>query len=98
MKGNGGVALVTGASSGIGRATAAGLVKAGCKVWGTSRQVGAAQGQADVVAGVVVEAALATHPKLRYAPGQAARLSLLRRSVPARLLDAGVRKDLGLQA
>jgi len=50
------------------------------------------------VADVVVQAALATHPKLRYAPGLAGRMRLLRRFAPAGLLDAGVRKDLRLEA
>ncbi len=52
----------------------------------------------DVVAEIVVQAATATHPKLRYAPGLASRMRLLRRFAPARLLDAGVRKDLRLEA
>jgi NAD(P)-dependent dehydrogenase (short-subunit alcohol dehydrogenase family) len=52
----------------------------------------------DVVAEVVVAAALAPRPRLRYAPGLAARLRLMRRFMPARLLDAGVRKDLRLEA
>ena len=39
------VALVTGASSGIGRATAEKLVAAGYKVYGTSRRVASANGK-----------------------------------------------------
>ena len=51
----------------------------------------------DVVADVVLAAARATRPKLRYTAGKlAARLSLLRRFAPAALLDAGIRKDLRL--
>ena len=52
-----------------------------------------------VVAEVVLEAAVADHPKLRYAAGGLAnRLRLLRRFAPAGLVDAGIRKDLRLDA
>src|SRR3954468_12350898 len=52
-----------------------------------------------VVADVVLKAAIAARPKLRYtAGGLASRLRLLRRFAPARLVDAGVRKDLQLDA
>src|SRR3954463_7396635 len=52
-----------------------------------------------VVAEVVLKAAIAARPKLRYtAGGLASRLRLLRRFAPARLVDAGVRKDLQLDA
>jgi NAD(P)-dependent dehydrogenase (short-subunit alcohol dehydrogenase family) len=52
-----------------------------------------------VVAEVVLEAAMADHPKLRYtAGGLANRLRLLRRFAPAGLLDAGIRRDLRLDA
>lgn len=52
-----------------------------------------------VVAEVVLQAASALQPKLRYtAGGVANRLQLLRRFAPARLLDAGIRKDLRLDA
>ena len=44
MKINDSIALVTGASSGIGQASAARLAKAGYKVYGTSRR-GAQAGQ-----------------------------------------------------
>jgi hypothetical protein len=45
------------------------------------------------------EAATAAPPKLRYTAGTLAnRLRLLRRFVPAGVLDAGVRKDLRLDA
>ncbi|MGA3868387.1 SDR family NAD(P)-dependent oxidoreductase [Ralstonia nicotianae] len=40
MKIQGSIALVTGASSGIGKATAERLSKAGYKVYGTSRRAG----------------------------------------------------------
>jgi NAD(P)-dependent dehydrogenase (short-subunit alcohol dehydrogenase family) len=52
-----------------------------------------------VVADVVLQAAMAVRPKLRYtAGGLAKRLRLLRRFAPARLVDAGIRKDLLLDA
>jgi hypothetical protein len=51
------------------------------------------------VADVVLEAAIADRPKLRYAAGGLAkRLRLLRRFAPAGLVDAGIRKDLRLDA
>ncbi|KJK14154.1 short-chain dehydrogenase [Burkholderiaceae bacterium 16] len=51
----------------------------------------------EVVAEVVLKAAMATHPKIHYAPGLASRMRLLRRFAPASVLDAGVRKDLRLE-
>jgi NAD(P)-dependent dehydrogenase (short-subunit alcohol dehydrogenase family) len=52
-----------------------------------------------VVADVVLKAASAAQPKLRYtAGGLANRLRLLRRFAPAGVMDAGVRKDFGLDA
>jgi short-subunit dehydrogenase len=52
-----------------------------------------------VVAEVVLKAASAARPKLRYtAGGLANRLRLLRRFAPAGLVDAGIRKDLRLDA
>lgn len=69
---------------------------------GVTRQLRAALETADepgVVADVVLEAATAARPKLRYtAGGLANRLGLLRRFAPARLVDAGIRKDLRLDA
>ncbi|NUA30583.1 oxidoreductase [Cupriavidus basilensis] len=52
----------------------------------------------EVVADVVLKAAMATHPKIHYAPGLARRMRMLRRFAPASVLDAGVRKDLRLEA
>ncbi|MFY9327951.1 MAG: oxidoreductase [Georgfuchsia sp.] len=53
----------------------------------------------EVVADVVLRAARAARPKLRYtAGGLANRLSLLRRFAPARMVDAGLRKDLRLDS
>lgn len=50
-----------------------------------------------VVAEVVLKAASAAQPKLRYtAGGLASRLRLLRKYAPAGLVDAGIRKDLRL--
>lgn len=52
-----------------------------------------------VVAEVVLKAADAAQPKLRYtAGGLANRLRLLRKYAPAGLVDAGIRKDLRLDA
>ena len=52
----------------------------------------------DVVAEIVLKAALAARPRIHYAPGLASRMRLLRRFAPAGMLDAGVRKDLRLEA
>jgi len=61
------------------------------------KEVMAAADEPAVVADVVLKAAKAAHPKLRYAAGTTAwRLQLLRRFAPARMLDAGIRKDLKL--
>src|SRR3954470_8922894 len=55
--------------------------------------------QPGVVADTVLKAANATHPKIRYAAGKLAnRLRLLRGFAPAGLVDAGIRKDLRLDA
>jgi NAD(P)-dependent dehydrogenase (short-subunit alcohol dehydrogenase family) len=63
------------------------------------KQVVEAADEPGVVADVVVKAAIAARPKLRYAPsGLASRLRMLRRFAPASLVDAGVRKDLQLDA
>jgi short-subunit dehydrogenase len=52
-----------------------------------------------VVANVVLKAANAKHPKLRYAAGKlACRLSFLRRFAPAALVDSGIRKELRLDS
>ncbi len=52
-----------------------------------------------VVADVVLKAAVATRPKLRYTAGPlAARLGFLRRFAPAGMVDGGVRKALELDA
>lgn len=51
-----------------------------------------------VVASTILKAADSEQPQLRYTAGSlATRLKLLRRFAPARLLDAGVRKDLRLK-
>lgn len=50
-----------------------------------------------VVAAVVLKAARAANPKVRYLAGSlATRLGLLRRFAPASVVDAGIRKDLRL--
>jgi NAD(P)-dependent dehydrogenase (short-subunit alcohol dehydrogenase family) len=59
----------------------------------------AAGDQPGVVADAVLKAALAAHPKLRYAAGgRASRLRWLRRLAPAGVVDAGIRKNLQLDA
>jgi len=55
--------------------------------------------QPGVVADTVLKAANAARPKVRYAAGKLAnRLRFLRRFAPAGLVDAGIRKDLRLDA
>jgi NAD(P)-dependent dehydrogenase (short-subunit alcohol dehydrogenase family) len=59
----------------------------------------AAADEPDVVADVVLEAASAARPKLRYTAGAGAnRLRLLRRFAPPGVMDAGIRKELQLDA
>ena len=61
------------------------------------KKVMATADEPTVVAEVVLQAAMAVRPRLRYAAGGLAnRLRLLRRFAPARLVDAGIRKDLRL--
>ncbi len=63
------------------------------------KEVMATAEQPGVVADVVLKAASAARPKLRYtAGGLASRLRLLRRFAPAGLVDAGIRRDLRLDA
>jgi len=63
------------------------------------KQLMATADEPSVVAEVVLEAASAARPKLRYtAGGLARRLRLLRRFAPTGLIDAGIRKDLRLDA
>jgi NAD(P)-dependent dehydrogenase (short-subunit alcohol dehydrogenase family) len=64
----------------------------------TLTEVMAAADEPGVVADVVLEAAGAARPKLRYTAGvRAGRLRLLRRFAPAGLIDTGIRKDLRLE-
>ncbi len=52
-----------------------------------------------VVADVVLKAANAKHPKLRYTAGKLAfRLSFLRRFAPTALVDSGIRKEMKLDS
>jgi NAD(P)-dependent dehydrogenase (short-subunit alcohol dehydrogenase family) len=61
------------------------------------KEATAAGDRPSVVADVVLHAATAARPKLRYtAGGSARRLRLLHRFAPTGLLDAGIRKDLRL--
>src|SRR3954467_4640884 len=63
------------------------------------REAVAAADEPSVVAGVVLEAAGAARPSLRYTAGRvASRVRLLHRFAPAGLLDSGIRKDLQLDA
>jgi NAD(P)-dependent dehydrogenase (short-subunit alcohol dehydrogenase family) len=65
----------------------------------TLTEVMAAADDPGVVADVVLEAAGAARPKLRYTAGvRAGRLRLLRRFAPAGLIDTGIRKDLRLDS
>jgi NAD(P)-dependent dehydrogenase (short-subunit alcohol dehydrogenase family) len=58
----------------------------------------AAGDEPSVVAGMVLEAASAARPKLRYtAGGIAGRLRFLRRFAPAGVVDAGIRRTLQLE-
>jgi short-subunit dehydrogenase len=62
-------------------------------------EVAEAGDEPDVVADIVLKAASAARPNLRYtAGGLANRLRLLRRFAPAAMVDAGIRKDLQLDA
>ena len=68
-------------------------------VSGRVREVMEAAESPAVVAEVVLKAASAARPKVRYTAGVlAGRLRLLRRFAPAALVDAGIRKDLRLDA
>ena len=61
------------------------------------KEVMAAADDPTVVADVVLKAASAMHPQLRYTAGKlAARLRLLRKFAPAALVDDGIRKSLRL--
>ena len=63
------------------------------------KEVMATADEPHVVAEVVLKAASAAHPKLRYtAGGLASRLRFLRTFLPAGLMDAGIRRDLRLDA
>lgn len=65
----------------------------------TLKQVMTVADPPEVVADVVLKAASAAHPKLRYTAGKlAGRMRLLRRFAPAAALDSGIRKDLRLDA
>ena len=100
-----GVALVTGASGGIGQATAQALKRAAYRVFGTSRSVrpsmevhmrnGVAEVDAlEVVAATVVKAATAATPRRRYAAaGRLARqVRIMRRLVRESAFDKSLRK------
>src|SRR5689334_20954294 len=69
---------------------------------GVSKRVSEVMATAEapaVVAETVLMAANAARPRIRYAAGRlATRLRILRRFAPAGLVDAGIRKDLRLDA
>jgi NAD(P)-dependent dehydrogenase (short-subunit alcohol dehydrogenase family) len=66
---------------------------------GRLKEIMASADQPGVVAEVVLQAASAARPRLRYtAGGVASRLRWLRRFAPAVVMDAGIRKDLRLDA
>jgi NAD(P)-dependent dehydrogenase (short-subunit alcohol dehydrogenase family) len=72
------------------REARAGMIKRVAEVMATAEPPG-------VVADIVLKAANAARPKLRYPAGRLAnRLRLLRRFAPAGVVDAGIRKDLRL--
>jgi NAD(P)-dependent dehydrogenase (short-subunit alcohol dehydrogenase family) len=74
------------------REARAGVNKRVNEVMATAEQPG-------VVADTVLRAASAARPKIRYSAGKLAnRLRLLRRFAPTGLVDAGIRKDLRLDA
>jgi NAD(P)-dependent dehydrogenase (short-subunit alcohol dehydrogenase family) len=63
------------------------------------REAVAAADEPGIVADVVLQAAAAARPKLRYTAGRAAgRLRWLRRFAPAGVMDAGIRNNLRLEA
>ena len=63
------------------------------------KEVMATAEQPRVVAEAVLQAARAVHPRLRYTAGAlAGRLTWLRRFAPAGVMDAGIRRDLRLDA
>jgi short-subunit dehydrogenase len=65
----------------------------------TLKAVMAGADEPGIVAEAVLKAAVAVHPKVRYtAGGLASRLRWLRRFAPVRVLDAGIRRDLHLDA
>jgi NAD(P)-dependent dehydrogenase (short-subunit alcohol dehydrogenase family) len=69
---------------------------------GVSKRVNEVMAAAEppgIVADTVLEAANAARPKIRYTAGRLANtLRLLRRFAPAGMVDAGIRKDLRLDA
>jgi NAD(P)-dependent dehydrogenase (short-subunit alcohol dehydrogenase family) len=74
------------------REARAGMIKRVAEVMATAEPPG-------VVADTVLKAANAARPKVRYPAGRLAnRLRLLRRFAPAGVMDAGIRKDLQLDA
>ncbi|WP_418138354.1 hypothetical protein AB8616_13420 [Marinomonas sp. RS-M-Aa-14] len=67
------------------------------KLVGVVSEAMATADEPEVAASVILEAAQASQPKLRYTAGKTARLfKFLRRFAPASVLDKGIRKSLKL--
>ncbi|HEY8327859.1 MAG TPA: SDR family NAD(P)-dependent oxidoreductase [Rhodanobacter sp.] len=101
MKTRKSIALVTGASSGIGKATAERLAIAGCTVYGTSRRVAQANQQPFAMLSLDVTSDESVAAAIGEVIRREGRIDLLVNNAgfgvaPAGVLDAGVRKDLRL--
>lgn len=107
-----GVALVTRASAGIGKATAQALARAGNQVFGTSKRATATPppgitrlvcdvtgDELEAVADAVVRTATDKTPKHRYTPGKTAgQFRFMRRFIPEKAFEKSFRKQMNLPA
>lgn len=98
-------AFLTGASSGIGKAAALSLTKAGYRVIGSSRTAKPGEiceamvvaDKAQSVADTIVRAATDKTPKLRYPSGKMAQqAAFARRFLPRGLFEKVLHKQFGL--